>query len=150
MTKKYIVKTTEDYRDLQDHVNRVLYNHVVKNLDFKPFEVTIEEYKKRKSYKQLQGFYRIARNLIPYFGEWTQEHWNEEKLKEFFKKRYGYVTNFKGVTLCKSFKDASMDDLIGVIKEMQKFGDEMDLPKEITELKSEDQRVMEEFYGINK
>lgn len=147
MTKKFEIKTTVDFYNFSTYINTDLYNYVERNLDFKPFDVTVEEHKKKKSYPQLQGFYRIARNLIPYFKEWTQEFWDEEKLKEFFKKRYGYTTTFKGITTCKSFKDADMDDLIGVIKEMQKFGDEMDLPKEVTELISADKKALEEYYN---
>jgi len=154
MSKEFIVKTEQDYLDLFNYVNGDLRKYVVsthaKNFTFKPFDVRIDTHKKEKSYKQLQGFYRIAKNLKPYLEDWTQEHWDEKRIKQFFKMRYGYATAFKGVMVCKSFKDASMDDLIGVIKEMQKFGDEMDLPQEITELKKYDQLAMEEFYKINK
>lgn len=91
----------------------------------KSFEVEVRAIKKSKSYKQLKGLYRLFGILLPHFQEWTGEHWDNEKIKELIKKRYGYTTRFKGVEVCKSLKDASMDDLIGIIKETEKFGAEM-------------------------
>jgi len=145
--KKFVVKNKADFAGLLIYFMGTVKSWVDKQDFLKPFTVTIEEYKEKKSYPQLQGFYRIARNLVPYFKEWTHEYWDEEKIKEFIKKRYGYTVCFKGVQVCKSFKDATKEDMIGIIKEIQKFGDEMDLPKEVTELDNDE---ITKLNNINK
>ena len=89
------------------------------------FEIEIRPLKKAKSYQQLRGLYRLIGILLPHFQEWTGEYWDKEKIKELIKKRYGYTTKFRGVEICKSCKDASMNDMIGMIKETEAFAAEM-------------------------
>lgn len=89
------------------------------------YEIEVRELKKTKSSKQLKGFHRLVGILLPRFQEWTGEYWDSAKIKELIKKRYGYTTKFKGVEICKSCKDATKDEMIGLIKETEMFAAEM-------------------------
>lgn len=136
----------QENRDFWERITNTLNKQVfaakkqVKN----DFEVEIRLLKKSKSYKQLKGLYRLFGILLPYFKEWTGEYWDNEKIKELIKKRYGYTTKFKGVEICKSLKDATMEDLIGIIKETEAFGAEMGV--ENCHLESQEMQELLNYY----
>ena len=112
----------------------------------KSFEVTVGDLKKSKTYQQLRGFHRLLGVLVPYFKEWSGEDcWDKEKVKDFIKKRHGYTVRFHNIEVVKSCKDATIKEMMGLIKEIQKFGAGMDIV-EALELRSEELRDLEEFY----
>jgi hypothetical protein len=127
MGKKFIVKTSLDFHAVINYWNKSLYPYVQKNLDFKPFILVVEEYKEKKSYAQLRGFFRLCNLLVPYFKEWTGEIWNKDKVKEFMKIRAGYTISYKGVQVTRSLADATKEELTHLIQEVQKFGAENDI-----------------------
>lgn len=108
------------------------------------FEIEIRGLKKSKSYKQLKGFHRLLGILVPYLSEWTQEYWDVDRVKNHVKQRYGYTKEFQGVTTCKSCKFATVDDMIGLIKETEKFAAEMDV-KECF-LENQEMKELLEYY----
>lgn len=122
-TFPFIQANRNNWETITGNLNAAVFTE--KRSFTKDFEIEIRDVKKVKSYKQLKGLYRLFTVLLPHFQEWTGEYWDNEKIKELIKKRYGYTTKFRGVEICKSLKDAKMEDLIGIIKETEKFGAEM-------------------------
>lgn len=140
------VQFKQDNRQHWDLITSTLNRQVfAAKKDYKgDFEVEIRALKKAKSYKQLKGLYRLFGILLPHFKEWTGEYWDSEKIKELIKKRYGYTSKFKGVEICKSLKDATMNDLIGIIKETEVFAAEMGV--ENCYLQSQEMTELLEYY----
>ena len=109
------------------------------------FELSIGEIKKDKRYKQLRGFHRLLDILVPYFVGWTGEIWDQSKVKEFIKKKADFTIKYHNIVVVKSCKEASLEEMSVLIKEVEKFAAEMGV--EDCFLKSDELRDLEEYYG---
>lgn len=145
MTKKFEIKTTTDFYNFSVYINTDLYNYVERNLDFKPFDVTIEEHKESKSGKQLRGFFRLCQHIAPYLQEMTGEIWDKDRVRYYIELRAGYVSIYKGIATPKSLAKATMEEMAKLIYHLSEFGDEMDIPD--CYLIGDEQRELEEYYN---
>lgn len=109
--------------------------------------ITIEKFTERraKSYQQLKGFHRLIDILVPYFKEWTGEYWDRHQVKDFIKFRNGYTVRCKGIEVSKSCKEATIENMRGLIEEVTKFAAEMGI--ENCYLTSEEEKQLIEYYN---
>ena len=110
-------------------------------------ELTISEIKEDKSYKQLRGFHRLIDLLVPYFKDWTGELWNRDEVKDYIKRRNGYCKTMKGIDVVKSCKNATKEEMMGLIEEVIKFAAEVDIPNVL--LDESEARDVNQFYSTN-
>ena len=112
------------------------------------FQVEIKKLAKKKTHAQLRGFHRLINILVPYFKDWTGQAWDEDSVKDLIKRRNGFVKRFKGVEITKSCKDATLEEMTGLIKEVETFAAEMEV--ENCYLESQEWKELESFYQNRK
>lgn len=111
----------------------------------KDFVVSIEPLKKGKSYKQIRGLYRLIQKIVPVLKEIDPStYFDVEKVKIIIKDMYGYFDTYDGIKLYKSCKDATIEDMMGLIKTAENFGQEMGV--EDCFLSSEEELALKEYY----
>lgn len=112
----------------------------------KDFQVTIELHKKSKTWQQLKGLYRLLEKICPVLREQTGMYFDVEKVKTIIKDEYGYYHEYKGVKLYKSLKDASVNDMMAIIKTTEVFGQSLGIDD--CYIKSYEIDQLKEFYNI--
>lgn len=112
------------------------------------FQIEVGKLAKKKTHAQLRGFHRLIRILVPHFKEWTGQAWDDDSIKDLIKRRNGYTKRFKGVEITKSCKNASIEEMTGLIKEIEVFAAEMGI--ENCKLESREWRELEDYYQKNK
>ncbi len=116
------------------------------NNNGKDFDVTISEHKRIKSWRQLKGLYRLLGKIVPVLKDVDPStYFDVEKVKIIIKDLFGYYDTYNGIKLYKSCKDATIEDMIGLIKTAEKFGDEMGVKDCF--LTSEETIALNEYYG---
>jgi hypothetical protein len=111
----------------------------------KDFTITIEPFKKGKSYRQIRGLYRLLGKIVPVLKEIDPStYFDVEKVKVIIKDQFGYFDTYNGIKLYKSCKDATIEDMMGLIKTAEKFGQEMGV--EDCFLSSEEELALKEYY----
>lgn len=107
--------------------------------------INVDKFKKKKSYKQIKGLYRLLGKIVPVLKDIDPStYFDAEKVKVIIKDQFGYYDTYNGIKLYKSCKDATIEDMMGLIKTAERFGDEMGvLDCFIT---SEEELALKEFY----
>lgn len=108
------------------------------------FEMTIAEINKSKTSKQLRGFHRLIDILVPYFKEWTGGINNRDSVKDYIKTISGFTTRYKGIQVPKSCKDATKEEMLQLIQEVERFASEMGI--ENCFLRSDERSDLENYY----
>jgi hypothetical protein len=73
------------------------------------FTITIEEFKRGKSYNQLRGYFRLVNMIVPVIKEQNPDHFiDKDVVDNIIKDRYSYYTEFDGIKTYKSKAKASM------------------------------------------
>lgn len=112
------------------------------------FTVTIEEFKRTKSYEQLRGYYRLVNMILPVIKRENPDHYfDKEVIDNMIKNEYGYYTEYNGVKTYKSKAKATIEDMIGLIKTAESIGAMLNI--EDCFLSSEEERALKEFYKNN-
>lgn len=140
LKKNQIPNWSIEVKDLLQTINKFMESK-------KSCLVTIENLseKKEKSYKQLRGFHRLINILVSYFVEWTGENWDMDKVKDYIKIKNGFTVRFNGIESPKSCKEATIKDMMSLIKEVEKFAAEMGI--EDCYLSSEEEKQLIEYYN---
>lgn len=113
----------------------------------KDFTITIDEFKRPKSYNQLRGYFRLVNMILPVINEQNPDHFiDKDVVDNIIKDRYSYYTEYDGIKTYKSKAKASMEDLMGLIKTAEQLGAILDI--EDCYLSSEEELVLKEYYEI--
>jgi hypothetical protein len=109
------------------------------------FTITIEEFKRGKSFKQLKGYFRLVNMILPVIKEQNPDHFiDKDVVDNIIKDRYSYYTEYNGIKTYKSKAKASMEDMIGLIKTAEVLGQTIGL--EDCYLSSEEELALREYY----
>ena len=109
------------------------------------FTITIEEFKRGKSYAQLRGYFRLVNMILPVIKEQNPDHFiDKDVIDNIIKDRYGYYTEYNGIKTYKSKSKATIEDMIGLIKTAEVLGQTMGLKE--CYLSSEEELALKEYY----
>jgi hypothetical protein len=111
----------------------------------KDFTITIEEFKRPKSYNQLRGYFRLVNMILPVIKEQNPDHFiDKDVVDNIIKDRYEYYTEYDGIKTYTSKAKASMEDMMGLIKTAEQLGVMLDI--EDCYLSSEEELALKEYY----
>ena len=108
----------------------------------------IVEIRRNKTSGQLKGFHRLLGLIANFISQSEGKFCDIEFAKEMIKQEYGYINICNGYKLGKSCKNATIEDMIGLIKTAEVFGQNMGI--EDCYLMSYEELELEEFYQLKK
>lgn len=123
----------------------------VRNLFYKAKErkkTLIVSIKEDKTSRQLRGFHRLCGLIADFISESGGIACDKEMAKEYIKKQYGFISRYKGLDVCKSCKNASMEEMKDLIKTAEIFGAENGI--EDCYLLPYEQQDFEKYYNVRK
>jgi hypothetical protein len=94
--RKFEIKTTADFTDFINYVYSDLYNYIERNLNFKAFDVTIEEHKVKRTNRQNDYYWANAEDIAKVLNKngcfivrmGTQYEWEKGDVDKVNKKEF--------------------------------------------------------------